>query len=236
MYVLFYVGFGLDRFLGLKRSLVFVWRLRLRGFDFTYHLMIHPGVWCVTWNMIYSGCYFYFSFHLILVYPKRFWEIHLSVPISSVLHLERKEKKYLWIYLDVWIWKRYMERNVLFFVSFTFLFVCFFRCFSSCWKNSSFDPLFDQLFFILYSSASSNLYLFFCFSLSHWKSIVHKYTRAKQFQFFFSLSLSLSLKQFFQFLPTLESISIQYYFFSHYTRDIYSYVVLVNRVKSSWLF
>ena len=62
MYVLFYVGFGLDRFLGLKRSLVFVWRLRLRGFDFTYHLMIHPGVWCVTWNMIYSGCYFYFSF------------------------------------------------------------------------------------------------------------------------------------------------------------------------------
>lgn len=39
---------------------------------------------------------------------------------------------------------------------------------------------------------------------------------------FFSLSLSLSLKQFFQFLPTLESISIQYYYFFPTILEIYT--------------
>lgn len=40
-------------------------------------------------------------FHLILVTLNDFAKFKLFVPISSVLHLERKEKKYLWIYLDV---------------------------------------------------------------------------------------------------------------------------------------
>lgn len=171
MYVLFYVGFGLDRFLGLKRSLVFVWRLRLRGFDFTYHLMIHPGVWCVTWNMIYSGCYFYFSFHLILVYPKRFWEIHLSVPISSVLHLERKEKKYLWIYLDVWIWN--VTWNAMFYFSFLSHFYLFaFDVFPRVEKFEFWPAFWSTIFYslLLCIFQSLSLLLLFSFSLKEYRA------------------------------------------------------------------
>lgn len=149
------------------------------------------------------------------------------LPISCVT-LGEKGKKYLWIYLDVCTW------NTMFYFYFSFLshFCLFaFRCFSSCWKIR---PASRPTVFILYSSASSNLDLLFCFSLSHWKSIVYKYTRAKQFQFFFlSLLKAILLSSSCQAL----NLSIQWYTtFSHYTRDIYSYVVLVNRVKSSWLF
>lgn len=141
----------------------------------------------------------------------------LSVPISCVT-LGEKGKKYLWIYLDVCTW------NTMFYFYFSFLshFCLFaFRCFSSCWK-------------ILYSSASSNLDLFFCFSLSHWKSIVYINIHVQNnFSFFFSLFKAILLSSSCQAL----NLSIQWYTtFSHYTRDIYSYVVLVNRVKSSWLF
>lgn len=64
--------------------------------------MIHPGVNLICYMEYGSfGCYFYFSFHLILVTPNDFAKFKLFVPISSVLHLERKKKKYLWIYLDL---------------------------------------------------------------------------------------------------------------------------------------
>lgn len=60
--------------------------------------MIHPGVNLICYMEYGSfGCYFYFSFHLILVTPNDFAKFKLFVPISSVT-LGEKEKK---IFMDL---------------------------------------------------------------------------------------------------------------------------------------
>lgn len=160
--------------------------------DLISRVLFNDSSWCAfdvlhgirfVWGVISS-------FHPILVHLKWYCKIHFFQFL--VLHLERKEKNIYGFTL------MYAHGTQMFYFYFSFLshFCLFaFRCFSSCWKIR---PASRPTVFILYSSASSNLDLLFCFSLSHWKSIVYKYTRAKQFQFFF---FSLSLKLFFFLVP-----------------------------------
>lgn len=123
--------------------------------------MIHPGVYLICYMEYDSFGVLFLFFTLFLFTPNDFAKFTCLFQFLLCYTWRERKKKYLWIYVFE------TEHNVLllFFVSFTFLFVCF-SMFFLVLKNSSFDPLLDQPFFIL-SPASSNLYLFFCFSLSH---------------------------------------------------------------------
>lgn len=112
--------------------------------------------------------------------------------------------------------------NAMFYFSFLSHFCLFaFRCFSSCWKIRVLTR-----FLINYFLFSTPLHLPIFISSSAFLFLIERVSCINihvQNNFnFFSLSLSLSLKQFFQFLPTLESISIQYYYFFPTILEIYT--------------
>lgn len=180
--------------------------------------MIHPGVYLICYMEYDSFGVLFLFFTLFLFTPNDFAKFTCLFQFLLCYTWRERKKKYLWIYVFE------TEHNVLllFFVSFTFLFVCF-SMFFLVLKNSSFDPLLDQPFFIL-SPASSNLYLFFCFSLSHWKSIVHKYIHVQNNFSFFSLSLSL----FKAILPIPANSWISRYSEHYFFSPLYSRYILVR--------